>query len=505
MLKVQRLAIVWSAIIFFLIVSPVLAIYALGYDFDVKKNNLNSTVTLSVETAPENAKISAFGTFGRIENYGNSDFRVATKDQFKVELSKSGFLSEDFLIKGKDDDNSLARLKKIHFLPTDNQKLSMHGSNWADESFVSKDYILYSQSVNEQKSWFLQQYSYSGFLGAAKPITAQEVENKIDTDSNLPINLDINPNLTIKTIDTNSFWEEVDFDTFWQKNTQSLLFKDKIGSWKIWQSQFLNLGDFDLIWLGQNTVLLHDRLNTKIVYTYNILEEKLTYITDNIKAVSLNNNQIWFWFEDKIFRLNKEEIFDLANVDWSSKIGYDFKDFEGFEGFERVNIYSNNVNFKVKNVYQGVMIFINGQIFYQPDSQPQKWSLIATNVKNWTSTWHSIFWVDTENRLITYNLELGYQRMIAVLDLDLSKVEIANLDYYAPWHRVFIYTINPKDTSYKTQVDSIWYNPDFVNKEIRTFSKNTWLKEDVCRSFVESGYIFCLNRDKYLISFRNLN
>jgi len=502
MLKVQRLAIVWSAIIFFLVVSPVLAIYALGYDFDVKKNNLNSTVTLSVETAPENAKIDAIGTFGKIENYSNADYRVATKDQFKLIISKIGFLSEDFSVKGKNEDNSLARLKKIHLLPTDNQKLSLYDSNWSDESFVSKDYILYSQTVNEQKSWFLQQYSFSGFLGTVKPISAQETVTKTGGDLILPINLDNNITPTIKTIDTNSFWEEVDFDTFWQKDTQTLLFKDKSGNWKIWQSQFLNLGDFDLIWLGQNTVLLHDRLSTKNVYTYNIIEDKLVYITDNIKAASLNNNQIWFWFEDKIFRLNKEEIFDLANVDWSTKIGYDFRD---FEGFDRAAIYSKTADFKVKNVYQGVMIFINGQIFYQPDSQPQKWNLIAVNVKNWTSTWHSIFWLDSEKRLITYNLELNYERMIAVLDLDLSRVEIANLDYYAPWHRVFIYTKTLNGTLNTSQVDSIWYNPDFVNKEIRTFSKNTWLKEDVCRPFVDGGFIFCLNRDKYLISFRNLN
>jgi hypothetical protein len=503
MLKVQRLAIVWSAIIFFLVISPVLAIYALGYDFDVRKNNLNSTVTLSIETAPENAKIASYGTFGNLVNYSNTDFRVATKDLFKVEMTREGFLSESFLIKGKDEENSLARLKKIHLLPSGNQQLDRHEANWDNKSFVSKDYIIYSQNENNQNNWFLQQYSYSGFLGDPKSITAQLSSSISDGLNNQTTTAPTSSTATIiQPIPTNSFWEEVDFDTFWQKDSQSLIFKTNNGNWKIWQSQFLGLGNLDIIWLGQNTVLLHDRLNTRNVYTHDLGEAKLTYITDNIKAASLNNNQIWFWHHDKIFRLNKEEIFDLSAVDWSSRVGYDFND---FNGLERSVVYEDTAEFKVRNVYQGVVIYINGRIFYQSDSQPRKWSLIAKDVQDWTSTWHSLFWIDSDNRLITFNLELNYERMVSVLNIDRSKVKISNLDYYAPWHRIFVYTTSLSETENSSNVESIWYNPDFVNNEIRTFSANSWLNEEVCRSFVEGGYIFCLNNDKYLISFRNLN
>jgi hypothetical protein len=516
MLRIQRLGLVWSATIFFLVASPILGIYALGYDFDFKKNNLNNTISLSVETAPDNAKVEVFGDQSNSKDspnlqrfttfQSNSDVRIASANQLKVNLSKDNYLSEDFWVKGKQDDNSLVRLKKINLLPLESQKLSNTESDWSDVNFVSKDYIYFTKKINGISNIFLQQYSYGGFLGEPKKVQAFQPRSTNQPNLDLPINLDQQADVNLKNIPKNSFWEELDFETYWQKETQSLLFKNSKGEWQIWQSQFLGLGDLDLIWLGQNIVLLHDKLNTKNVYKYDLNEDSLTYITDNITAMSLNNNQIWFWFEDKLYKINKEEIDSLSGINWSKKAGYDLKN---FEGFDLVKLYSkdfaqNRSEFKIKNQYQGTAVYINDQIYYQSDSQTDKWSLIATDVKYWTSTWHSIFWINSKSELQTYNLELKYQRLVGILNFNIDQDELVNLDYYASWHRIFVYKKRKNDPNSQLVIDSIWYNPDFVNEQIRTFSQKNWLSQSVCRPFVEGGYMFCFDQNQNLISYRNL-
>ncbi len=504
MLKVQRLATVWSATIFFLIISPILAIYALGYDFDLKKNDLKNTITTSLETAPDGAKIESLGDFGRQINYSNSDFRLPTNNQFKVDITKENFKSEEFLLKGKTAENSLVRLKKIHLLPTDEQTNFKIDPAWSDISFVSKDLLLFSKTDESQgqKKWFLQLYTYGGFLGQPKLISSFVSKTDLTIDQSLPINLDMSLEPTMAQIPTNSFWEELDTDIFWQKETQTYLFKDSLGVWKIWQSGFLSLGELDTIWLGQNMILLHDRVKSKNLYLYNINLDVLTYLTDNIQAVSFNNNELWVWTQDWLYRFAKDDIKTLQNLNWDRFKKYKISEFEGYSSSSP---YPEGVGFKVKNVYQGIITYINGQIFYLADGQTDKWKLVAENVKFWTSAWNSVFWISGDNLLMTQNLELGYRRFIAPLNFNTDNIKVINMDYYANWHRVFFYVSDTKNPNPNMQVYSIWYNPDFVNNEIRTFSQQKWLDEKVCRSFIEGGYIFCINNDNDLITLRNTN
>jgi hypothetical protein len=504
MLKVQRLAIVWSATIFFLVVSPILAIYALGYDFDLKKNDLKNTVTASVETAPDNAKVQSIGDFGRQNNVTNADFRIPTKNTLKLSISKEGYVNEDFTIKGKSSENSLVRLKKINLLPASEQKYDTIPSEWQNISFVSKEFLLYSKadSLTNQNSWFLQQYSYGGFLGDPKPVSSFVSDTQIQDTQTLPINLDAAALPNISTIPTNSFWEELSADIFWQKETQTYLFKNSSGEWKVWQIQFLNMGQMDTIWLGQNNILLFDRLNSKNLYQYDIKADKLSYLTDNVRAVSFNSNQLWIWYQNDLYRFNKEDLDKISSYDWSGQIKYQLSKFEGINSF---SLYQDAKDFKVKNVYQGVVVFINGQIFYLSDSDNEKWVLLANDVEYWTSTWHSIFWVSGDGRLITQNLELGYRRFVAQLDFDITKNKIINLDYYASWHRIFFYISDKTNINSNMQVYSIWYNPDFINNEIKTFSQKKWLDQKICRTFIESGYIFCIDDQNKFISYRNIN
>jgi len=502
MLQVQRLGIVWGATIFFLILSPLLAIYALGYDFDIKKNDLKNTVTVSTETSPDNVLVESKGDFGVVNNHSNGDYRLATTKQFSIDLSKDGYLSEKFLIKGKNEDNSLVRLKKIHLLPINSQELGQIDPRWKNINFISKDYLLYSKADDQTNidDWFIQQYSFNGFLGDSKKISINTTSDldKNDTGTQLTQNQNL---FEVKNLNPNGFWEEVERDIFWEKESQTFIFKNSSGEWSFWQSQFLGLGDLDSIWLNQDQVLLHDKVKSKNLYLYDVYNNNLSYLTDNIKAISFNAGILWLWHEDNLYKIGRNEIPNLGTILLEKQNGYSLK---SIEGLGTTSLYDSNPDFKIKNVYQGVIAFINNQIFYHPDSQENKWTLIASDVQYWTSSWHSIFWIDNKNTLITHNLELGYRRIISQPDFDLEKVELLNLDYYPSWHRVFFYyksKINPNDNLH---ISSVWYNPDFINNQIRTFSYVNWISQPVCRSFIESGYIFCIDKDGKFLSYRNL-
>jgi hypothetical protein len=475
MLQIQRLALVWSSTIFFLVTAPWLVVYALGYDVDILNTDLKNALTVSTETAPDGARIDLRSSSDNTVEYSNGTFRMPAGESIIAKINKKDYFIENFNIRGDKNQNSLARLQKIFLLPTTPSLSQTLPSQATNISFVSKDYLIYELPQAEsssKKDIYLQLIGFGEFLGNPIKLSQQGSDLKLQEGS---------------------YWEFLAQNIFWQKDSGILIYKTD-SEWRIWDSTTSIFGKSDVVWLNNLSFLLKPE-NIEIVYVYNFENGQYRSLADKVSLVSQNDANIWLLSAEKLLLSTKPQLLDTdSNISQAQ--------FFTADSFPDINQNLQSVKYiKTGVFFEGSTLQLDSKLYYRLDKDPEKWHLLASDVKNWNSNSNSIFWQDSDSYFKIYNTQLQHFRFLG-RPQNIQNEEVMYISYFPKWQRYQIYTQNNQKTDLK--IHSLWFSQDFVNNSITSFSWVRWIDQvKACSFIINNNSQICVNSDTRLSLWKN--
>ncbi|GAB4145017.1 MAG: hypothetical protein OHK0017_04160 [Patescibacteria group bacterium] len=486
MLQIQRLTLVWITVIFFLCTAPWLAFYAIGYDIDLLNTDLINSMTIDVETGPDRAEVKVRGDFGKKTEYSNTSFRIPAGQFARVDFIRTGYLTDTFYLYGQKEENSLARLQKVNLLPSEPTNLGQLNNKWENLDFVSRDLFIFQNTEKDARNrWQIQQYGINGLYGDPQTIS---FKSDLITESYL-----VNGNPQFRTNQSGK-WEKINDQTYWNQLMQALLYRHN-SSWVVWDAASAGLGKVKVVEMDDDHVLIQLTDLDNSLYLFNLNSNQLRFLGNNVLDISSTSDSVWYVSDKNVYRITK----NLDNFQNSINFQNEFI----LDTFPNIkSITAENVELKSYNIYQGVVLKINGQLYYKPDNVPDRWRLIANNVRLFKYNRNSLFWFDNEGSFRNLNMELNEQVLIGKPAFKLDPTRIVDFVYYPDWHRYVFYYL--PENSDKLSVSSVWFNPDLVQNTISSYSWQNWLGEmRDCDLQIQSSFQVCLNQNNNFVTYRN--
>jgi len=446
--------------VFFIVLLPFIIILSLGYGIDIQRGSVSNNLTVKIQTFPRNANVLV----GDKKFETPAELSVPAGQSTQVKVQKDDFFEENFDLVSKPKENSTVRIEGLWLLPkkTENEIAS---PNDKILGILNKNYLITEKP--DSSEYGLKNYSFSNIRDEFI-----KIEN--------PDNVKIKP----------GNWQILLQKIFWEQQQNLLLYQKNNNQWEVIDLSLFNQKFVSVASLNKNEVLLLDTQGN--LWFLSTETKNLQFIENNISGLSFTESpdMLWILSQDAIFRLERNGLdplnINLTNSTFSSSRLI-------FQAVRTINPESFN-NFVTKNLFLGLVFKIGQDAIYIPDSNKSSYNLISTDVNSIGTSGSTIFWLDSQNNIHTYNLLINQERIIALPKIDFKTDSEIILGYYPNWKRLFVYTQN--------QVASIWIDLEIYNESILNYNAFLWIENQKCLGDIYNNYQFCHKDDKLTI-FKN--
>lgn len=456
----QRQTIFTIFAVFFIVLLPFIVILSLGYGIDIQKGSVSNNLTVKLQTFPRNADV--FVGDKKFETPAELSIPAGQPTQVKVE--KANFFGENFDLVSRANENSTVRIEGLWLLPKDSEA-RFESDNNKILNILDKNYLILEKPDNG--GYGIANYSFAGIRDEFIKIENPD-KVKIETGT----------------------WQLLLQNVFWEQEQNLILYQKNTNQWEV-----IDLGLFphkfvSIASLNKNQVLLLDSEGN--LWFLNNDNKSLVFIENNISGLSFTESpdMIWILSQDSIFRFERDNL-DPANINFANN------DFSSsrliFQATKEINPEAFN-SFVTKNLFLGLVFKIGQEAIYIPDSNKESYKLIATDIKSLGTSGSTIFWLDSQNNIHTYNLLINQERLITLPKLNYDSDSEIILSYYSNWKRLFVYT--------QKQVATVWIDLEINNDSILNYSSFLWLDNQGCFGTVNNNYQFC-TKDNALAIYKN--
>lgn len=444
--------------IFFVVTTPFLIIYSLGYDVNLEKNSsISNTLSIKVETLPRGSSV-----YNKEFKIGNTpiDLKAADGQTIPIKIQTKDYVDENFLLRGEVNKNSIAVLSPITLLPK-NYNQSTELENTQILSLLSSNTLLFYQN----SKLYVQIYSFGGIQGKKEEVGY----------------------ISKREVMANKFWSALSDNVYWNEEDGFVLAKTE-NSWTLIDLRELPLEISSVVSTSDKQIVLLDT-STKL-WTLNLSNKEMIFLDSGFLGIyrTLTPDNIWIWKGNDLFRLSRNT-FNVQNFVLSDKV---YSQTEG-KNFTEYTLTSKIQNFEVASVFQGIVFKLGDTLYYKSDSDKSVWQTLANSVVVFSYDSNTVFWMDGDHNLFSYNLLYKIQENFGkiAVDTDLGDIKIF---YYKNWSRIFIYT--------KNKTYSIWFDKDVINSSVLNYSNTLWIDSAICLPKVVDKFQFCVKENK-LVSFKN--
>lgn len=213
------------------------------------------------------------------------------------------------------------------------------------------------------------------------------------------------------------------------------------------------------------------------------------FLASNIQGLSFSQspNNIWLLSGNKIYKLpnNFVTFKDLANLRPFRKNLNFLKNFQVKQ-------------FSVKDFAQGLIFQFEDQVWFNEDSD-NSWQMFASGVLETATSQETLFWLDRNYYLYSYNNFLKEQLFLGQIDSrDRQSLDSKNesgqtntqvyLHYDESWKRLFIYL--------PQEVWTLRIDKDLHNQSVVVFFPQKWLDNHQCWRQLNDRFQFCLHKEE---------
>ena len=465
-------------VILFLLLSPFLTVYSLGYGLDLSQRKLNHSVDITLQTTPSGALVKANNS--PVITTTVIPTRLTAKDGYLIhlEVEKEGFLKERLDLWGQPGTNTTARVNPLVLLPEE-FNISFKDPEKKLLSIVTENLVLYQQ----KNQLMIQLYSFSGLLGNPEMV----VTELLDINKILP-----------------SFWTNLSNNLYWQEETNLLLYK-RANLWYLLDLGQTNLLIQQIARVDNETILVLDLENKvwllDLPNNLNLLAQslkKINFLIGDIQGLTFTRSPdiIWFLRKGQIFAVPRENVRNLSSVlEYRELDSYEYTNLSTSDLVTDFLAANKIVRFLASYAHQGLVFQVDQKLYYVPDFAKNIPVLIGPEVFSWFAAGSSLFWLDRSFNLYVQNLNLNIQKFLSQFNLDSNLTyHQLRIFYYSKWKRLFIFT--PKE------VYALWFDKDIFNETIVAYYPVLWVSQASCLSRISNDYQFCL-LDGQLINYNN--
>lgn len=443
---------------FFLILAPFLAIYSLGYNFDLDNRGLDNSITITVDSKPRSSQTYS-GESLLMRSSG--ELRAGGGLLIPLSIRKEGYHSENFVVWSDVNTNTTARLTDLWLLPYQSEPIDRR-SELDVVQIVAKDQAV----IRDDGRYYMQFFNIGGLTGAKEEIKLEGV--------------------SIERINTPIRWEMVFKNTFWSEEDKLLLFKYD-NSWILEDLNNSKADTASLARLNDREFLILDTQNQ--LWLWNYQNRNIRFIESNIHGMSYTEipQFIWLLSYNKVYRLNLFQISETMELE-----NFLFTQFNQRRGdvFD-----TSSKDFVVKNVHQGILFKVNSFVVYVPDFDKSSMHILSNDVVKVNTIDDSVLWIDSKKQLWFYNVRLKHlENLLTIGELSIQDIEKSTLFYYSLWNRVVIYAPN--------KVVGVWYHKDILNQNVIGYSAINWIYGDFCYQQIHDRHQMCINNNR-IVTYKN--
>lgn len=439
----------------YIILLPFLIIFSLGYDLDFKNKTFNNTLSIRIETYPRNALVPTQSQTFKTP----TDLRTEDGKELTLDVNLDGYQTESFTFKSLPGTNASAKVQSLWLLPqNEDQKIDYSSNRFI--SILDDRNLIFSSGDN----YFIQGYGFSGLQGNQEQLIVEKSSRKL------------NPGR----------WEILLDDTYWQKDQEFMIFM-RNDRWSLLDLKNYPFKVRSVARVSPSQFLILD--SEKNVWVLNSKDLSYEFVDTGFSGMAFTDSpdMIWLLDDKKIYRLLRSSQNFLPND-------------------LRTGVYAENIiiselasgikpdkfnNFVAKSIFLGLIFKIDDRVLYIQDSNKSIWQVIASNVQAVGTNNSTLFWVDSQKSLFSYNLLLKNQVSFGRLDLESDDVSNYSLSYFVRWKRLLIYT--------DKEIASTWFDTEIVNESIIRYYPKKWLSDNLCYAKIIDNYQFCIQDESFLI------
>lgn len=442
--------------IFFIVTTPFLILYSLGYDLSLEDRELRNSLSISIDTRPRLADVYSND---KLLLRSSGELRANENQLIPLSVREEGYLEENFLVWSGENENTTARITNLWLLP-DSSQIVENDETIEFINILSRDQAV----IRQNQDYFVQLYSFGGLQGNAEEI--------ISGDSN-----------TIINFDQTTRWYPVNETTFWNKKSEQILLQDS-NRWKLFDTRFFSLQIESIAYISNNELLILDTSGNIWIWNHN--ELTFRFVDSGFEGMSYTDipNYIWLWNYDTIFRISPNQFTENTLIDQ-----FEFTNNQLLADFDRKS------EFVIKNVYQGIFVHVDSYLVYIPDYNKSEWVILSNDVLKANSANESIIWIDSNDQIWVINLELNKtENVTAIEGISSNSPDDIDLFYYFLWKRIMVYT--------PSNVQAIWYDKDILNSSVVGYNHKNWVENTLCYTELIDRYQFCIENNR-LTAYRN--
>ena len=440
---------------FFVIITPFIVIYSLGYDFDWSNGRLTRNLFLNVQTIPRSAKVE----LGSGREYTTpAALRISSSTPQQVVITKNGYHPEKFRVWTNLTENTTAYLQSLILLPTTADLVEDLPAEREFLSFLPGNRLLATQNN------LLYLYTYSpNSLSVPVPVTTQEDKTQL----------------------TSSRWEKVGQNTYFDPTTTLVLYLDpELSTWRLQNLTSVVPGAKQVVSVARNRFLILDERGN--LYLWSVSRDTVQFIDSGYQGVARmdDTDSVWLRRGRDVLRLNQ------LQATYASLIQAP----EQFRFTTLITEPSVEVSpFAVARVYRGVSVLVGEELYFSGDINPQTAGLVATEVEAVGYSEEALFYLSTEGEVQMYNLVYNNQKTLAYIDDTL--VTQTRLYFDPVLKRLLVYT--------PSEVQAIWVDPKNFSNHLLTHSQVTWVRDEICQPATVARAQICVRENK-LVKYQNL-
>lgn len=451
--------------IFFVVCSPFLVFLSFGYDVNLRDQNINSTLTMKIDSLPKNALIRT-----RNETKGTTPTELTSQDKspFNISISLPNYLNENFLVASEEGKNSAIDLRNLFLLPKNGESLKLYNKALNNEyevlDFVSKDQLI----ANTTNGLEIRDFGVGGFVNNPLFISEREIFGVKSAEK-----LFIEKSTVEFLKNDRSKWQRLSEGNYIKKD---YILQKKADFWLIKDiSKTFPNGIKKIVKLDFANYAVLDNLKNLWIWDGQITK----FIDNGFDSIDITSSpeDVWLVRNNSIFKVQNSSLLN-PSFDWKSAL---------YLKSDLIN--STDGEFKVAPLFQGIGILVGKKIFYVPDFAADSWSILSNDAKNFFTDSDSVFWLDSNNYPNFYNF-FTYQRYV----FKQIPIEYTDIVYLKEWNRIMLYS--------ETKVASIWFNKEIYQPNILEYSTQEWIDDSKCVPRVVEKVQYCI-KDGDLILYKN--
>ena len=441
--------------VFFLIITPFIVVYSLGYNFDLNSRMLVTNLIVNISTLPSGSDVQ----LGEDTFTTPLDLRLSSSAAQPITISEQGYASESLVVWSDLHQNSNVNLKNLVLLPQESETITSFSSATNFLNFLPGNKILYAVG----DILFLQDYSLSS-IGSPITIVSELKAEDFSTGN----------------------WESLQLNYYWNHTTGTLLYLDPVSTtWQAMNLQSIVLQATDIARVSSNRFLIIDELSN--LYSWEPSSSQISFLDSGYFGVEARpqSDSVWLSRSNGLARINKNRL-NYENI-LASRDTY-------LIPFEQSTSLNTPVDLQVSHrAYRGTIVRAGSDLFYIADNNPGVINTISRTARLHTIYNNAVFYSTATGALQMYDFDQDRQKNLALVK---DTQSLQYLTYDPSLKRLLMYSGDG--------VQAIWVEPQEIAPNIISHPRSTWVDTNyTCQRYISNRSLVCFSRGE-LMRFTNL-